>query len=76
MCYSLFVQGAQLEGREYARRLEWLRVALTAALAAVAYLLWPAALTAIAAVLGVYAIVSGLALGLEKLLPTAGLKPA
>jgi alkylglycerol monooxygenase len=69
MCYSLFVQGAQLEGREYAKRLEWLRVALTAGLAAGAYLVWPAELSELAVVLAVYAAASGLAFGIEKLLP-------
>ena len=76
MCFSLFVQGAQLEGRGYARRLEWVRVALTAVLTAVSFSIWPNALLGIAYVLAVYTVASGLAFGIEKLLPTARLTPA
>lgn len=68
MCYSLFVQGAALEGRGYARRLEWLRVGITLVLAAVAYVVWPQALTTISLALAGYAAVSALAfvLGAQK----------
>ncbi|HKR33519.1 MAG TPA: sterol desaturase family protein [Steroidobacteraceae bacterium] len=68
MCYSLFVQGVALEGRGYARRLEWLRVGITLVLAAVAYLAWPQALTTISLALAGYAAVSALAfvLGAQK----------
>jgi alkylglycerol monooxygenase len=76
MCLSMFVQGIGLEGRPYARRLEWLRIALTLALALVAYLLWPQPLADIALVLAGYGLVSGGALALESLLPAAKLKTA
>jgi alkylglycerol monooxygenase len=75
MCFSLFVQGTQLESREYARRLEWLRVGITAVLAMVTYLVWPAQFE-VAAVLGAYAALSAFAFGIERWLPAAGLKPA
>lgn len=65
MCYSLFVQGAALEGRGYARRLEWLRVGITLVLAAVAYVVWPQALTTIALALAGYAAISAVAFVLE-----------
>jgi len=59
MCYSLFVQGTALEGRAYARKLEWLRVGFTLALAATAYLVWPQALATAALGIAGYAAVSG-----------------
>jgi alkylglycerol monooxygenase len=65
MCYSLFVQGAALEGRPYARRLEWLRVGLTLAFALVTYLLWPVLLLNIAVALAGYAAISALAFAFE-----------
>ena len=65
MCYSLFVQGAALEGRAYARRLEWLRVGLTLAFALVTYLLWPVLLLNIAVALAGYAAISALAFAFE-----------
>lgn len=55
MCLSLFVQGAALEGRGSARRLEWLRVAATFSLALAVYLLWPQALAAVALAIVGYA---------------------
>jgi alkylglycerol monooxygenase len=61
MCFSLFVQGAALEGRAFARRLEWLRVAATLALAAAVYLLWPQALANVALVIAGYAAISAFA---------------
>jgi hypothetical protein len=61
MCYSMFVQGAALEARAYARRLEWLRVASTLALALVTYLVWPQALAGVAVAIAGYAAVSGVA---------------
>jgi sterol desaturase/sphingolipid hydroxylase (fatty acid hydroxylase superfamily) len=61
MCYSLFVQGAALEGRAYARKLEWLRVGLTFVLAATSYLVWPQALATAALAIAVYAALSGVA---------------
>ena len=64
MCYSLFVQGAALEGRAYARRLEWVRVGFTLALAATGYLVWQQVLTTAAFGIAGYAVVSGVAFGL------------
>jgi alkylglycerol monooxygenase len=61
MCFSLFVQGAALEGRTFARRLEWVRVAATLALALAVYLLWPQALASVALVIAGYAALSGVA---------------
>ncbi|MGH8239309.1 MAG: hypothetical protein ACREXP_20135 [Steroidobacteraceae bacterium] len=61
MCFSLFVQGAALEGRADARRLEWLRVGVTLALAVVTYLTWPQALANVALVIAGYAAVSAVA---------------
>jgi hypothetical protein len=55
------VQGSALEGRAYARKLEWLRVGLTLMLAATAYLVWPQALTTAAFGIAGYAVVSGVA---------------
>jgi sterol desaturase/sphingolipid hydroxylase (fatty acid hydroxylase superfamily) len=75
VCFSLFVQGTQLESRVYARRLEWLRVGITAVLAIVTYLVWPAQFE-VATVLGAYAALSAFAFGIERRLPAAGLKPA
>ena len=51
----------QLEGRAYARRLEWLRVGVTLALAVVTYLTWPQALANVALVIAGYAAVSAVA---------------
>jgi alkylglycerol monooxygenase len=65
MCFSLFVQGTALEGRAYARRLEWLRVGSTLALALATYLLWPQALTNAAYALAGYAALSALAFAFE-----------
>jgi len=61
VCYSLFVQGAALEGRLYARKLEWLRVGAAFALAFVTYLMWPQALAGVALALAGYAAVSAVA---------------
>jgi alkylglycerol monooxygenase len=72
MCYSLFVQGAALEGRAFARKLEWLRVGLTLGLAAIAYLVWPEALTTMAFAIAGYAVISGVLFALESALPTPG----
>lgn len=61
ICYSLFVQGAALEGRAYARKLEWLRVGITLAVALATYLLWPQALAIVALAIAGYAVISGVA---------------
>jgi sterol desaturase/sphingolipid hydroxylase (fatty acid hydroxylase superfamily) len=76
MCYSLFVQGAALEGRPFARKLEWLRVGLTLGLAATAYLVWPQALTTMAFAIAGYATASGIVFALEAALPAARLRAA
>ena len=65
MCFSFFVQGRALEGRSYARRLEWLRVGITLAVALVAYLVWPQALTNIACAFAGYAALSAVAFVFE-----------
>ena len=65
MCFSLFVQGAALEGREYARRLEWVRVGVTLSLALATYLIWPQALSTVALAIGGYAVLSALAFVIE-----------
>ena len=65
MCFSLFVQGAALEGRAFARRLEWLRVGITLLLALATYLLWPQALTSVAVTIAAYAAISALAFAFE-----------
>jgi alkylglycerol monooxygenase len=65
MCFSLFVQGAALEGREYARRLEWVRVGVTLSLALATYLIWPQSLATVALAIGGYAILSALAFVIE-----------
>jgi hypothetical protein len=76
MCFSLFVQGAALEGRAYGRKLEWLRVGITLALALATYLSWPQAMASIALALAGYAAVSALAFALESILPAARLRAA
>jgi alkylglycerol monooxygenase len=65
MCFSLFVQGVALEGRDYARKLEWLRVGVTLALALATYLIWPQALATVALAIAGYAMLSALAFVIE-----------
>jgi alkylglycerol monooxygenase len=65
VCFSMFVQGAALEGRAFARRLEWLRVGITLALALVTYLTWPQSLANVAVAIAGYAAVSALAFAPE-----------
>jgi hypothetical protein len=65
MCFSLFVQGAALEGRAFARKLEWLRVGITLLLALATYVLWPQALTSVALAIAAYAAISALAFAFE-----------
>jgi alkylglycerol monooxygenase len=65
VCFSMFVQGAALEGRAFARRLEWLRVGSTLALALVTYLTWPQSLANVALAIAGYAAVSALAFVIE-----------
>ncbi len=68
MCFSLFVQGVWLEGRAFARKLEWVRIALTLVLAIVAALGWPGSLQQIAFVLAAYSVASAAAMGVERML--------
>ena len=76
MCFSLFVQGAALESRAYARKLEWLRVGSTLALALATYLVWPQALTTVALAIAGYAVVSASVFAVESALPAARLRAA
>ena len=61
--FALYVQGTWLEGRAYARRLEWLRIASGAGLAVALPWLWPALPPQVALLLGGYCAMSALALG-------------
>ena len=70
MCWSLYVQGTWLEGRPYARRLEWIRVAITLGIAAGAWQAW-SALADVALVLGIYGVVSAAAVAVERVWPAA-----
>ncbi|HEX7045239.1 MAG TPA: sterol desaturase family protein [Burkholderiales bacterium] len=76
VCFSLYVQGAWLEGRGYARRLEWLRVATGAALALAMQWLWSDALGTAALILGAYGVASALVVGIERRLPARQLESA
>ena len=76
MCFSLYVQGAWLEGRAHARRLEWIRIALTVALAIAACSGGRRRCAEIAVVLAAYAVASAAAMGIERMLPAARLRPA
>ena len=71
MCFSLFVQGAWLEGRPRARRVEWMRIASALALAAAAYFIWPAASGA-APGIAAYVAVSAAALGISQMIASRG----
>lgn len=72
-CFSLFVQGLWLEGRRYARQLEWLRLGLTVAFGLAAHLLWrELSMQLILAVAG-YALLSGFFMTVEHFLPSAPL---
>lgn len=75
MCFSLYVQGAWLESRLYARRLEWVRVALTFGIAAGTYLAWPQ-LADLALVIGSYAVLSSSVIGGQQMLATSRLEVA
>jgi fatty acid desaturase len=68
MVFSFYVQGVWLEGRSGAQRLEWVRIAVTLAIATGAALFWPLP-PAIALSLGVYATVCGLAIGIKNVSP-------
>lgn len=68
ICFSLYVQGTWLEGRAYAKRLEWLRVAGGVALALTMHALWPE-LSEAALMLGAYSAASALAVAIAQVLP-------
>lgn len=72
ICFSLYVLGAWLEGRAYARRLEWLRLGSGVALALAMQWLWPQTLAPVALVLGSYCILSALAAAAERTPPASG----
>lgn len=74
--FALYVQGTWLEGRSYARQLEWLRLATGAALALGLPWLWPVAPDTLALVLGGYCAASALALGFERRAPDPRLESA
>jgi sterol desaturase/sphingolipid hydroxylase (fatty acid hydroxylase superfamily) len=67
ICFAFFVQGIWLEARTYAKRFEWMRVVSALLLAFVAYTLWPQSLINAAAILGSYAFLSALAVGVESM---------
>lgn len=67
LCFSLFVQGAWLEGRPTARWLEWLRIAATSAFAMLAFFVWPPH-AGVALGLASYASLSTTAVVLDQLL--------
>ncbi|MFL6623650.1 MAG: hypothetical protein ACJ8NR_13745 [Sulfurifustis sp.] len=69
ICFSLYVQGAWLEARAYARRLEGLRIAAGAALAVAMQWLWPETLSPFALLVGGYCVASAVAVGVERLFP-------
>lgn len=76
ICFSLYVQGAWLEGRAYAQRLEWLRILAGAALALAMQWLWPDTLGQAALIVGGYSIASALAMGVGQLFPRPRLTSA
>lgn len=69
MCFSLYVQGTWLEGRTYAQRLEWVRIAAGAVLAVATEWLWPQTLGVVALVLGAYVVASAFIIGLGRRVP-------
>lgn len=75
ICFSLYVHGTWLEGRSYARRLEWLRIVGGVVLAFATHVLWPE-LTDAALVLGAYSTASALAVAIAHVLPHPNVKTA
>jgi alkylglycerol monooxygenase len=73
--FSFYVQGAWLEGRPFASRLEWFRIAASLAIAGVVAQVWtdPSLSVPLALGLGAYALVSGLVVGIRGL--SIGPKP-
>lgn len=76
ICFSLYVQGVWLEGRQYAGRLEWLRIATGLVLAMALQAFWPKTLSVAALILGSYSIASAFAVALERMLGASNLKSA
>ena len=74
LCFSFYVQGTWLEGRTYARTLEWMRVGAALLLAGAGYVVWRERLADVAVLLGCYAIVCAAVVVIESALPSARLK--
>ncbi len=75
ICFSLYVQGTWLEGRSYARRLEWLRIVGGVALAIATHVLW-LELNDAALVLGAYSTASAFAVAIAHVLPDPNVETA
>ena len=76
ICFSLYVQGTWLEGRAYAKPLEWARIAIGVALAVTMESLWPDTLGMPALVLGGYIVASALAVAIKYALPDPNVETA
>jgi sterol desaturase/sphingolipid hydroxylase (fatty acid hydroxylase superfamily) len=74
LCFSFYVQGAWLEGRTYARALEWVRIGAALVLGAVAYVLSRESLADTAVIFAGYAVVCAAIMFIESALPSARLK--
>jgi len=73
--FSFYVQGAWLEGRAMAQRLEWFRIAIASVFAVVLGTLW--SLPAVFAVaLGTYAVLSAVALVIRHIVPSPSVRIA
>lgn len=75
MCFTLYVQGAWLEGRGYARWLEWIRIAAAFALALAALLIWPS-FANVALAIASYAALSTVVVAVEQMLIPQRLRTA
>ena len=64
LCFSMYVQGAWLEGRQHALRLEGLRLAIAVLLAVMAYL---SAIATVPGVLAGYAVLSAIVLSVTQM---------
>jgi hypothetical protein len=76
IAFSMVVQGAWLEGRPYARRLEWGRLIATLAFAGAVYAMWPGSLQDIAIALASYAALSGATVAIGSSRPAENLSPS
>jgi alkylglycerol monooxygenase len=76
IAFSMVVQGAWLEGRPYARRLEWVRLITTLGFACAVYALWPSALQDVAIALAGYAVLSGATIAIGSSRPSESLSPS